>query len=550
MNAKKKNYSIIAVVLLVLVLTTAAGSINDIYFKIKKNFTIFSEVFNQIALYYVDEIDPDILVHQAIDAMLETLDPYTILIDDSQNQDIDIMTTGKYAGVGIEVGVQRGKIVVITPLEGYSAHKRGIKAGDEIIFIESIPVEQLSKEEIDALLVGEAGTTVSLTIKRYGIEQPIEFTLLREKIEIKSVPFYGIVNNSPRIAYIYLTQFNQNVAEEVRTALENITQSEPLDGLILDLRNNPGGLLSEAVRLVNIFITQGKEVVRIKSRTEKIDQVFYTQESAIEPDIPLVVLQNGGSASASEIVAGVLQDLDRALILGETSFGKGLVQTITPISYNHSLKSTTSRYYIPSGRSIQALTYDHKLRNSSDIIPDSLRKAFKTKKGRIVYDGIGIEPDINIEERKLGRMEINLMKEGHYFFFANEYVSKHDTIKKEWLNTIVFPQFETYLQKHNFDYSIRAEVLQDALIKELPDSIVSKELYNALESAVYHKKRIFMDSVRTYINEQLYKELISRYLSNDQIYYKLLENDTYTQKALELLKDRDTYRTLLKPKKR
>lgn len=536
---------------LLLVLTAffiTAASRSDIFFEIKKNFSIFSDVFTEVSLRYVDEVEPGSLIRTAITAMLEMLDPYTVLIDETKNQEIDIITTGKYAGVGLEIGVQRGEIVVIAPIEGYSAQRKGVKAGDTILEINGINISDLNEQAIEALLFGEPGSTVVLKVKRFGITAPLEFVLERERIDIKSVPYAGFLDEENGIAYLQLTQFTQNCAVEVREALTRLNEQKALQSLVLDLRNNPGGLLDEAVAILDLFLPAGVEVVRIKGRLQENNQTFFTREPAVFPNLKLIVLQNGGSASASEIVAGALQDLDRALIIGERSYGKGLVQTIRPISYNNALKITTSRYYIPSGRSIQSLQYCHLSRNEVQSIPDSLRKPFKTLGGRIVYDGIGIEPDVEIKERELSIPEIALLKDSHYFYFANEYVASHDTITTELVKNEVYQAFKTYLEKEKFQFETEADVTLKRLKKSMDWGSDEQRLLTELQNRINQHKQAQLDSVKDFIQAQLYQELASRFMNKKSLYPILLTRDVSVKNALALFNNEQVFQSYLKPR--
>ena len=535
--------------IVVVALFFVAASKNDVFFEIKKNFTIFSEVFSEVSLRYVDEVDPGKLVQTGINAMLEVLDPYTVLIDESKNQEIDIITTGKYAGVGLEVGIRRGEVVVIAPIEGYSAEKKGVKSGDTILKINGIEVKDLSEQEMESQLYGEPGSQISLTVKRTGIQKPLEFELTRERIDVKSVPYSGFIDKPNGIAYIQLSQFSQQCALEVREALIALKEEQEIKGLVFDVRNNPGGLLDEAVSILDLFLPAGVEVVRIKGRLQENNQAFFTREPALFSDTKLIVLQNNGSASASEILAGALQDLDRALIMGETSYGKGLVQTIRPIAYNNALKITSSRYYIPSGRSIQSLKYSHLDRNDVSSVPDSIRQAFKTKHGRTVFDGIGIEPDVEVEEREFELVEVALLKDSYYFYFANEYVAKHDGILEKDISTKVFTDFKKYLKDQDFSYENSKDQSLKYLKGQLADSKVAEKPIAELESIIEKEKAIEFEKVSPYIQGQLYIELISRYKDNNETYPILLKKDVITQKAIALLNDQSAYKKLIEPKK-
>src|SRR6056297_368532 len=334
----------------------------DIYFLIKKNFSIFSNTYENVALEYVDEVDPEVLMRTGIDAMLETLDPYTVMFNESQNEQSEIMSRGNYAGIGIEAGYRDGEVVVVAPVEGGPADNVGIRAGDVIVAVDGVSTEGLQPEEVNALTSGEVGSEVTLSIRRFGLEQTLDFTITRTRIDVSNISYTGLIGDNEEAGYIRLSQFGVNSAEEIRKAIEELMGQKELSGLVLDLRDNPGGILQEAVAIIDKFVEPGLTVVDIRGRVAEYNQTFSTEEPVMF-DKPVVVLMNGGSASASEVVAGALQDLDRAVIMGEQSFGKGLVQVVKPLPYNTSLKITVSRYYIPSGRSIQAVQYTHQGRN-------------------------------------------------------------------------------------------------------------------------------------------------------------------------------------------
>jgi len=537
--------SIAGLIIVVSAYVFIAASKFDVFFDIKKNFTIFSDVFSEVSLRYVDEVEPGQLMNTGINAMLEMLDPYTVLIPEDRNQEMDIITKGKYAGVGLEISLQRGEIVVITAIEGYSADKKGVKTGDSIIEIEGIPTSELSDNDIEAQLYGEPGSVLEIKVKRFGVSEPISFSLERERIDVKSVPFAGFIDEDNGTVYIQLLQFSQNCAVEVKSALEKLNTKQEIKNIIFDVRNNPGGLLDEAVSILDLFLPAGLEVVRIKGRLLDNNQVFLTRVAPMFPDVNLIVLQNEGSASASEILAGALQDLDRALIIGERSFGKGLVQTIRPISYNNALKITSSRYFIPSGRSIQSLKYSHLERNEVSRIPDSLRQKFTTKNGRTVYDGTGIDPDVTIADKDPDLLEIALLKDSHYFFFANEYVAKNDTITEKSLKLKAFPAFREYLKKQNFTYKTNSDRNIDELIQQFNSNQAISELLKSLKSKVEDEKIARFDSLSKYIENQLFVELLTRYTEKKDFYPYILKRDSLTLKAIALLSDSKSFRSKL-----
>lgn len=544
---KKMRKFIIAGVLAVTSLALVGFVRNpDIYFLIKKNFTIFSEVYREVSLHYVDKVNPEKLMRKGINAMLESLDPYTVLIDEAQNQDMEIITRGSYGGVGLDVGYRGGKIVVIAPMEGYSAHSKGIRSGDVITQVNDVPVKNMVPEEVQNLTTGEPGTTVKLTIQRYGIDHPLRFKLERQRIEVKNVGYAGFVGSEQDVGYILLNRFSQNTADEIRRTIEQFQSEKQLSGLILDLRNNPGGLLDEAVATVDKFVPQGVTVVETRGRLNQHNNVFKTNETPMAEDISLVVLQNGGSASASEIVAGALQDLDRAVIMGEQSFGKGLVQIVRPLSYNTALKVTTSRYFIPSGRSIQSVTYTHDDSNHVVSKPDSMKKAFKTQNGRTVYDGNGIAPDVEVADRKSSLLQTSLLQQNLFFDFANQYAAKHDSLSVTMGSDKLYAEFQAFVNRHKFRYQTPAERYLAKIDSSLNGETANSESHiKALEQSIQkHKKQAFVDE-RQEIETMLYLELVSRYEGQQGQTKASLPYDRVVNEAVSVLLNKNRYKNIL-----
>lgn len=543
----KKNKIIASVgILIISVFTFGFVYTSDPYFLIKKNFTIFSEVYDEVSKRYVNEVEPEELMRHGINSMLEKLDPYTVIIDEADSQEMDIVTTGQYAGVGLEVGARGDKLVVIAPIEGYSADRRGMKAGDVIIAVDGTSTENMSMEGLQSLLRGEAGSQVSITAKRYGLDEDITFDLTRERIEIKNIAFAGLLETDQRIGYILMRRFAQNAAEELRYAILEMKEDGELDGLILDLRNNPGGLLDEAVYTVDKFVEPGHDVVQTKGRMPETNSVYKTREPAIY-DKPLVVLQNSGSASSSEIVTGALQDLDKAVIIGDRSFGKGLVQIIRPLSYNLAIKITTSKYYTPSGRSIQSLRYASVEDPNRVEVPDSLRTPFTTLAGRIVYEGIGIEPDIHIEDGPQSLLEVALLQNSHYFFFANEFASENQDFNLDSVSDSLFGRFKAYLNEVEFDYKTRSERYYTRFAESLKDEVrqnAGTQLAR-LEEIINEDKQMQMELSAEAIRQELYLELVARYEGTSGRLKHSLKFDDAVLRGVSLLADPEKYESML-----
>ncbi len=515
----------------------------DIYFLIKKNFSIFSKAYENVAIEYVDDVNPEILMRNGLDAMLETLDPYTVLFDEAANEEAEIMNQGNYAGIGIEAGYRDGKIVVIAPTEGGPADRGGIRAGDEIIEIDGVSTSDLSPEEAQILTRGEEGSTVELKISRYGTDQIFEFELTRERLEVSNIGFAGLIGPQQDIGYIKLNQFGLRSGDEIRTELDRFLQADAR-GLILDLRDNPGGILQEAVRIVDKFIEPGVTVVETRGRLAEYNEIYSSQEPILF-EKPIVVLMSGGSASASEVTAGALQDLDRAVILGQQSFGKGLVQIVKPLPYNTSLKITISRYYTPSGRSIQSLQYTH----DSDYTPvtkaDSLLRTYRTKNGREVTEGRGIIPDVLVEEEELSLLQLNLLQEGSYFDYATRYMAENDTLEVKELTQDVFYDFLNFLDESEFSYQTPADKALAELENNLEDGSEKNEAIAMLESAIEKQKREQLEAESDRIRRVLYEELVFRYRGREQRFLESLEKDPEVLQGIELLMNTDRIDELL-----
>ena len=540
---------LISTVILVVIAVSVAGFISssDQYFYIKKNFTIFSEVYEEVTDSYVDEVDPEELMRNGINAMLETLDPYTVLVDEAESERMDVMTTGQYAGVGLEVGARDGRLVVIAPIEGYSADRKGMQAGDIILEVDGVSTEGMNAEDLQSLLRGDADTTVDILVERYGMDQELEFELTRETIEVTNVTYSDILDHEgdERIGYIVMNRFAQNAAEEVREAITNFKDDGELDGLVLDLRNNPGGLLDESVKLVDLFVDSGIEIVTTSGRGNNDNESFESSQPPVYEDKPLAVLQNSGSASASEIVAGAIQDLDRGIVIGERSFGKGLVQVVRPLSYNMALKITTSKYHIPSGRSIQALEFASEEDSREADISDDQREAYETRGGRTVYESIGIEPDVEVHKPDQSMVELALLQESHYFFFANQFASDHDEYNE--MSDETFEAFKQYLEKEEFAFQTRSQQQYDQFVDALEDDLKDKATAElaALEEAIAEEQEMQFERYESNIRDELDEELISRYEGESGRMKASIKSDEVVHEATRHFTDINLYNQLL-----
>lgn len=524
----------------------------DLFFQIKKQLTIFNDVYREIATQYVEETSPEALMQGSIDAMLSGLDPYSVFIDEGEQQEMEILTSGSYGGIGIDAGFRNDQIVVIAPLEGYPAHRAGIQPGDIIEEVNEVSVHGLSPEDVQRLTIGDAGTKVRLRVKRPGIDQSIRFELERERITLKNITYsdsLGIENNN-NIGYIQLARFGQQTGEEIRSVLLEWKTRGNLRGIILDMRNNPGGLLNEAVEVIDKFVAPGITVVETRGRFENQGSAFVTEEPALFDELPLVLLINNGSASASEVVAGALQDLDRAVIIGENSFGKGLVQTILPLSYNTSLKLTVSKYYTPSGRSIQSVDYGSENRDPGYIDTNSLRRSFKTRNGRIVYDGHGIEPDIVADAGDASLPEMALLRNNSFFFFVSDVLADEEEEHGSELPEKIFGRFTEYLINSGFDFETPADVHLEGLISNMehfPETSSARESLNELKMLLQEHKMKLLNEKKEFIEHQLELEWIRQTRGEEAKHRAGLESDKQVLRALELLADEEGYLSILQP---
>ena len=522
---------------------------DDDFFALRKNFEIFAEVYEQLVTGYVDDVDPEQLMRTGIDAMLRDLDPYTTFIDEADNADIDIITRGRYGGVGLNIGMRGGKITVISPVEGASGYKQGVRAGDVVVEVAGRPAEGLTLADLRSLLRGEPGTAVEIVVEREGEPEGLAFLLTREEVQLKNVTYSGFVgaDTVQGMGYVKLERFARGAAGEVRRAVRDLQAQGALDGLVLDLRDNPGGLLDAAVEIAQLFVPQGSVVVSTRGRAAQTQRVYRSKAAPVAPDVPLVVLMNEYSASASEIVAGAVQDLDRGAILGVPSFGKGLVQVIKPLPYRTSLKMTTSKYYTPSGRSIQAIDYG-KHDGTFIEIPDSLRRPFRTAAGRSVMDGRGIEPDVAAPLEELSELEQALKRRAAFFFYANAYTARHAEIAADFeVDDATLADFRAWLEAEDFTYRTAAEREAEALIESLDVTGYdeARDEAEALRAAIAEAKADDFARHADRLKERLRAEILARYVSESAQVKAALDHDEQLAEALTLLEDASAYRQVL-----
>lgn len=525
-------------------LTVAAG---DSYFEISKNLEIFTELYKELNIYYVDDTEPGKLMKTGIDAMLASLDPYTQYIPESDMEDYRFMTTGQYGGVGALIRRRDDKILITEPYEGFPAMKAGIWAGDEVVEVDGRKVQGMDTEEVSKLLKGQAGSTVKVVTRREGME-PVTHVLTREEIKIPDVPYKGIIADG--IGYIKLNSFTQTASQEVRNAAKEMKEKGATK-LVLDLRGNGGGLLREAVNIVNLFVPKNELVVETKGRIAEWDKTYRTLSEPLDATIPLVVLVDEQSASASEIVSGALQDLDRAVIVGDRTFGKGLVQQTRDLYYNSKLKVTVAKYYIPSGRCIQKLDYAHRDSSGKAVeVEETTTVQFKTRNGRPVTDGRGIHPDVSVEDPELAKVVGGLYAKDLFFDFATKYRLTHADIgpaEEFRITDALYQEFVDFVKGKEFDYDTETMEVLEALEKEAKKERYyehAKAQIEALRKQLHPDPSEDLVRFRMDIEEVLRSELVARYHFQTGRAKASMATDPYVLKAVEVLQN-GSYTTIL-----
>lgn len=521
------------------------------YFEVAKSLDIFATLFKEVNAYYVDEVEPEKLVRKGIDAMLASLDPYTDYISEDEMESFRITTTGQYGGVGAMIGIINKKIVITQPYKNFPAFKGGIKVGDELIAIDGKNVQGKPTSEVSSLLKGQPKTEVELKVRRYGKKDDFVLKITREKINVSNIAYQGLIE--PDIAYIRLDDFTPGASYEVAEALIELKE-EGATKLILDLRENPGGLLHEAVNIVSLFIPKGLEVVSTKGKVNEWNKIYKTLNNPLDTEIPMVVLTSRGSASASEIVAGTLQDYDRAVLIGEKTFGKGLVQTTRPLSYNAQLKVTTAKYHIPSGRCIQALDYTHRKDDGTVMkFADSLKIEFKTKNGRTVYNGGGLDPDIKVEKDYMGTITSELLESGLIFEFASKYCGENsapDDLRSFKISEKEYDKFVMWLKTQNFTYTTPLEKNTAALIETAKNERMYPDLeiyFDGLQNKIDANKESDYIRFKSEIKEILEEQIAFHYdLTQGQAKVSLPRDQDIIE-AKKVLSDSAVYHKIFLP---
>ncbi len=549
-KSNKKLILFIAIAIVGGLSLMSLNRVDDKNFQIAKNLDIYYSLFRELNTFYVDEVDPSELVKESIDEMLVSLDPYTTYIPENEIEDLRFMTTGEYGGIGALIRKQDEYVVVSEPYEGFPAEKSGLRAGDKFLEIDGKSVTNKETQDVSNLLKGSPGEELKLKVLRLNEKKPLTFNVVREKISIDPVAYYGMIDENT--GYINLTNFTKNCAEKVKKALLELREVKGAKNIVLDLRGNPGGLLIEAVNLSNLFIPKGQEVVSTKGKLKQWDKTYNTMGNPVDTIMPLVVLVDRGSASASEIVSGTIQDLDRGVLIGSRTFGKGLVQTTRDLSYNAKLKITTAKYYIPSGRCIQALDYSHRNEDGSvGHIPDSLISEFTTKNGRIVYDGGGIIPDIKIEKENFSSLSVNLIRESMVFDFATIYRAENESIPAPEdfkITDDLYEDFTQYVINNDFNYSSETEDILEALKatakKERYLELIDAEI-EKLSEMLKHDIERDLNQFKDEISDLLQSEIISRYYYQKGAIKIALKEDPAILKAKEILNDPTRYNSIL-----
>ena len=539
---KQKKHIIFVAGFLILFLSVGFSTLKNRDLELVKNLDIYYTLFRELNMFYVDETDPEELVTTSIEAMLSSLDPYTTFIPESDMDDFQFQTTGEYGGIGSLIRRSGEQVMIAEPYEGFPAAKSGVRAGDIILEVDGVPTKEMEIEKVSDKLKGKPGTELKLVIKRYGEEKNLEIPMVREKISILNVPYYGMIE--PGTGYIRISNFTTGASYEVENALKELKRENELNSLVLDLRSNPGGLLLEAVRICNLFVNKGELIVSTRGKMAQWDSEYSTSREPLDKEIPLVVLVNRGSASASEIVAGALQDLDRAVIVGQRTFGKGLVQTSRPLKYNAQLKVTTAKYYIPSGRCIQALDYKHRNPDGSvGSVPDSLITEYTTRNERLVYDGGGIEPDFEVIPEILSEIALQLFTQSMFFDFAIRYRNTHDDIESPEIFSLSdddYDLFEAFIEEKDFEFRTSSEKAFAQLVtsakREKYYELAEAE-FSSLEDKLSHNNLKDLETFEKEIRQILTEEIVNHYYFRAGRILSQIQDDPQLNKATEIINE-------------
>ena len=543
----KRSFNIVIVLFVAFMGVAMIQSDHGKYFEISKNIEIFTNLYKEINTYYVDDIDPAKLMRTGVDAMLESLDPYTNYISESEIEGFRYITDGKYNGIGAKIQKDGDFVLIAEPYENCPAQKAGLKAGDVILAIDDKSAKGKSTDDVSDVLKGFPGTEVVLTVQRPGTANPLKITMVRDEVVVPNVPFTGMI--SENIGYVALTTFTRNAGKNVGDGIQKLKKENPnLKGIVFDLRGNGGGLLTEAVNVSNVFVPKGEVVVTTKGKVVDWDRSFKTLNKPVDESLPLVVLVDKGSASASEIVSGVIQDLDRGVLIGQRSYGKGLVQNTRDVGYNSKVKLTTAKYYIPSGRCIQGVSYDD---GQPIDIPDEERTTFKTRNDRPVLDGGGVKPDIMVKNSYDAGIFSGLVSKNLIFDYVTQYCLKHESIPPvgEFSFTPEFEDFVDYLSKQGFDYDTQSEQLVEKLKEKAEEEHFSPAIVNeiqAIEKKILGSKKEELYRYKKEIINLIEREIASRYYYQEGKIKVGLKNDPEIAEAIKVLNDPGQYTSILK----
>lgn len=544
----KKKFKLIILAISLAITSVMSVGFVDNYFEIAKNLDIFTTLYKELNTFYVDETDPGDLMKKGINAMLKSLDPYTTYIPESDIEDFRFMTTGQYGGIGAMITTRGDYVYISEPYEGFPAQKAGLMAGDKILEINGKSAKGKSTEEVSKVLKGQPNTAVTVLIERKNKLKPFEVSFDREQVSVASVPYSAFIEDG--IAYIRLRSFTRNCANDLKNAIKELKKEKELKGLILDLRSNPGGLLNESVDIVNLFVDKGEQVVSTKGKIKSWEKSYVANKAPLDTEVPLAVLINSSSASASEIVSGAIQDLDRGVVIGQRSYGKGLVQQTRKLSYNSQLKLTVAKYYIPSGRCIQALDYSNRNDDGSvGKVPDSLMTSFETRNGREVKDGGGILPDIITDPGKYSMIIPSLVKERFFFDYATDYRFSHDVISEDFIfSDADFSDFSSYISDKEYTYKTATEKSLENLKKKAEEEDYFDNLspdYDILFAKMLENKNNDLQKSKKDVKEILTGEIMSRYFYQKGRIKAGLNFDIEVEKAIEILKENTEYNKIL-----
>jgi carboxyl-terminal processing protease len=552
-HLKQSRKFLLGIALGVVIMLFVRAKEADPFFEISKNLEVFTTLFKELNTYYVDPIEPGKMMKTGIDAMLNDLDPYTNYITEEEIEDYRFQTTGKYGGIGSTMRMKDGMIVIDQPYENSPVLKAGLKSGDIILEIEGKSTKGKSVDDVSKFIKGSAGTPLKLKIKDAITGLESSKTVVREEINISSVPYAGMIGENNEIAYVKLSQFTDRCASMVRSSFDSMKKANPtMKGVVLDLRSNPGGLLDEAVAMCNIFLNTNQHVLSTKGKAAEWDKEYKTLGTPWDTEIPVTVLINRGSASASEIVAGTMQDLDRGVVIGQRSFGKGLVQTTRSLAFNSKLKVTTAKYYTPSGRCIQALDYSHRNEDGSvGEIPDSIKTTYKTKNGRSVKDGGGVEPDVKMEVKSDLKIATTLLNKAYAFDYANLYVSKHPTIDSAANFSLTendYADFLKWIEGKDVAYQTEAEKLLSEFKKIAEKENYFKGVekdYEALKKSLSGDKKQDLVKNKKEIMRLLQDEIVTRYYFIKGRIQNQLKSDEEIAEAIRLINNSSKYASIL-----